>query len=40
MLAVAILVMLRPMRRFALRMIDGLMSGVQNTPEYLKDQFW
>ena len=33
--AVAILVMLRPMHRFALRMTDGLMSSVQNTPEYL-----
>lgn len=33
--AVAILMALRPMHRFALRMTDRLMSGVQNTPEYL-----
>ena len=33
--AIAILVMLRPMQRLALRMTDRLMHSVQNTPEYL-----
>ncbi len=33
--AVVILILLRPMHRFALRMTDRLMRGVQNTPEYL-----
>ena len=33
--AVAILILLRPMHRFALLVTDRLMSGVQNTPEYL-----
>jgi hypothetical protein len=31
--AVAILIALRPIHRFALRLTDGLMSDVQNTPE-------
>jgi hypothetical protein len=33
--AVVILIVLRPMHRFALGMTDRLMSSVQNTPEYL-----
>jgi hypothetical protein len=33
--AVVILILLRPMHRFALGMTDRLMSSVQNTPEYL-----
>jgi hypothetical protein len=33
--AVGILIILRPMHRFALRVTDRLMSGVQDTPEYL-----
>jgi len=33
--AIAILVMLRPMQLLALRMTNGLMRSVQNTPEYL-----
>jgi len=33
--AIAILVMLRPMQRLALRITDRLMHSVQNTPEYL-----
>ena len=33
--AIAILIVLRPMQRFALRITDRLMNGVQNTPEYL-----
>jgi len=34
-IAVVILILLRPIHRFALGMTDGLMSSVQNTPEYL-----
>ena len=33
--AVVILILLRPIHRFALGMTDRLMSSVQNTPEYL-----
>ena len=33
--AVAILIVLRPMQRLALRMTNSLMRSVQNTPEYL-----
>jgi hypothetical protein len=33
--AIAILVVLRPIQRLALRMTNRLMHGVQNTPEYL-----
>ena len=34
--AMTILVVLRPMQRLALRMTNRLMHGVQNTPEYLE----
>ncbi len=34
--AVAILIVLRPMQRLALSITDGLMRNVQNTPEYLE----
>ena len=34
--AITILVVLRPMQRLALRMTNGLMRSVQNTPEYLE----
>jgi len=34
--AIVILIVLRPMQRFALSMTDGLMRNVQNTPEYLE----
>jgi len=34
--AVAILIVLRPMQRLALRMTNNLMRSVQNTPEYLE----
>jgi hypothetical protein len=33
--AIAILIVLRPMQRLALRITDGLMRNVQNTTEYL-----
>jgi hypothetical protein len=33
--AIAILIVLRPMQRLALRMTNSLMRSVQNTPEYL-----
>ncbi len=34
--AIAILVMLRPIQRLALRMVDRLMHSVQSTPAYLE----
>jgi len=34
--AIAILIVLRPMQRLALSISDGLMRNVQNTPEYLE----
>jgi hypothetical protein len=33
--AIAILIVLRPLQRLALRMTDSVMRSVQNTPEYL-----